>query len=164
MVAGKSLVVRGARAHNLKNIDVEIPLGKFVCVTGVSGSGKSSLVNEIIKKSLLRDLNRAHYAPRRSRPHRGRRRAGQDHRHRPEPHRAHAAEQPRDLLRAIRPDPRGVCQHAGFAHARLQQRQIQLQRQGRALRSLQRRRHHQDRDALSAGHLCALRGLRRQTV
>ncbi len=60
---GKTLAVHGARAHNLKNIDVEIPLGKFVCVTGVSGSGKSSLVNEIIKKSLLRDLNRAHTRP-----------------------------------------------------------------------------------------------------
>ena len=60
---GKSLIIHGARAHNLKNIDVEIPLGKFVCVTGVSGSGKSSLVNEIIKKSLLRDLNRAHTRP-----------------------------------------------------------------------------------------------------
>ena len=61
--SGKKLVVHGARAHNLKNIDVDIPLGKFVCVTGVSGSGKSSLVNEIIKKSLLRDLNRAHTRP-----------------------------------------------------------------------------------------------------
>ena len=60
---GKSLIIHGARAHNLKNIDVEIPLGKFVCVTGVSGSGKSSLVNEIIKKTLLRDLNRAHTRP-----------------------------------------------------------------------------------------------------
>ena len=60
---GKKLVIHGARAHNLKNIDVEIPLGKFVCVTGVSGSGKSSLVNEIIKKTLLRDLNRAHSRP-----------------------------------------------------------------------------------------------------
>jgi excinuclease ABC subunit A len=60
---GKVLKIHGARAHNLKNIDVEIPLGKFVCVTGVSGSGKSSLVNEIIKKTLLRDLNRAHTRP-----------------------------------------------------------------------------------------------------
>ena len=51
--------VRGARANNLKNIDVDIPLGVFTCVTGVSGSGKSSLVNEIVKKTLLRELNGA---------------------------------------------------------------------------------------------------------
>ena len=57
--SGKSLVVRGARANNLKNVTVEFPLGKFICVTGVSGSGKSSLVNEVLKKRLLHDLNRA---------------------------------------------------------------------------------------------------------
>jgi len=56
---GKFLTVRGAKANNLKNLTVSIPLGKFVCVTGVSGSGKSSLVNEVIKKRLLHDLNRA---------------------------------------------------------------------------------------------------------
>ena len=54
------LTVRGARENNLKNIDVEFPLGVFTCVTGVSGSGKSSLVNEILSKSLARTLNRAH--------------------------------------------------------------------------------------------------------
>ncbi len=62
-LTGKWLSVHGARVNNLKNIDVDIPLGVFTCVTGVSGSGKSSLVNEIVKKSLLRDLNRARIRP-----------------------------------------------------------------------------------------------------
>ncbi|MCR5147567.1 MAG: excinuclease ABC subunit UvrA [Eubacterium sp.] len=55
--------VRGARENNLKNVDVDIPRGVFTCVTGVSGSGKSSLINEILKKKLLRDLNRARIKP-----------------------------------------------------------------------------------------------------
>ena len=55
---GKFLTVRGAQEHNLRNIDVSIPLGTFTCVTGVSGSGKSSLVNEILYKRLGADLNR----------------------------------------------------------------------------------------------------------
>ena len=60
---GRFLTVRGARAHNLKNITVRFPIGLFTCVTGVSGSGKSSLVNEIVRKTLLRDLNRAKTKP-----------------------------------------------------------------------------------------------------
>ena len=56
------LVVHGARHNNLKNIDVRIPLGRFVCITGVSGSGKSSLVNDILREALLRDLNGAENA------------------------------------------------------------------------------------------------------
>lgn len=57
------LQIRGVRANNLKNVNVDIPLGVFTCVTGVSGSGKSSLVNEVLKKTLLRDLNRARTRP-----------------------------------------------------------------------------------------------------
>ena len=57
------LTVRGAQEHNLKNIDVRFPLGVMTCVTGVSGSGKSSLVNEILFKRLQRDLNRALVIP-----------------------------------------------------------------------------------------------------
>lgn len=60
---GKKLVIRGARENNLKNIDVELPLGKLCCVTGVSGSGKSSLVNEILYKTLAAEKNRMKVRP-----------------------------------------------------------------------------------------------------
>ena len=56
---GKSLVIKGAKENNLKNIDVVIPLGQFVVISGVSGSGKSSLINDILAKELLARLNRA---------------------------------------------------------------------------------------------------------
>ena len=61
--SGNEIIVRGAAANNLKSIDAAFPLGKFICVTGVSGSGKSSLVNEILHKALARDVNRAHMTP-----------------------------------------------------------------------------------------------------
>ena len=60
---GSWLKIQGARENNLKNIEVDFPLGVFTCVTGVSGSGKSSLVNEILYKSLARKLNRANTMP-----------------------------------------------------------------------------------------------------
>ena len=59
----KYLEIKGAKEHNLKNIDVKIPLGKFVCVTGVSGSGKSTLVSDILARTLLRDFYRAKEEP-----------------------------------------------------------------------------------------------------
>jgi excinuclease ABC subunit A len=59
----KELVIKGARENNLKNIDIHIPLGKFLCVTGVSGSGKSSLINEVLYKRLARLLWRAKERP-----------------------------------------------------------------------------------------------------
>ncbi|OHA07660.1 MAG: excinuclease ABC subunit A [Candidatus Sungbacteria bacterium RIFCSPLOWO2_01_FULL_47_10] len=59
----KHLIIKGAKEHNLKNIDVRIPLGKFVAVSGVSGSGKSSLVNDILAKSLLAKFYDAHVYP-----------------------------------------------------------------------------------------------------
>ncbi len=60
---GNSLVVKGARENNLKDIDVQIPLGQFVCITGVSGSGKSTLISEILYKRLAQVLNRARTRP-----------------------------------------------------------------------------------------------------
>lgn len=61
--SGKFLTVRGAAENNLRGVDVSVPLGTFTCVTGVSGSGKSSLVNEILYKRLAADLNRAKTRP-----------------------------------------------------------------------------------------------------
>ena len=60
---GRVLAVRGAAENNLKDVDVEIPLGTLTCVTGVSGSGKSSLVNEVLNKTLLGKLNHARVRP-----------------------------------------------------------------------------------------------------
>ena len=60
---GESVTIKGAREHNLKNIDISIPLGKFVCVTGVSGSGKSTLINDILSKALSKKLHRAQTEP-----------------------------------------------------------------------------------------------------
>lgn len=65
--SGRKLVIRGAQENNLKDIDVEIPLGKLVCVTGVSGSGKSSLINEILYKTLAAEKNRVKVHPGKSR-------------------------------------------------------------------------------------------------
>ena len=61
--SGKSLIIRGAAENNLKHIDVELPLGKLICVTGVSGSGKSSLINEILYKTLAVEKNRSKLRP-----------------------------------------------------------------------------------------------------
>ena len=60
---GKFITVKGARENNLKNVDVDIPLGLFTCVTGVSGSGKSSLVNEVLYKGLSTKINRKYMHP-----------------------------------------------------------------------------------------------------
>ena len=59
----KTLIIKGAREHNLKNIDVVVPLGMFVCITGVSGSGKSTLMNDILARSLLKTFYRAKEKP-----------------------------------------------------------------------------------------------------
>ncbi|CBL03493.1 excinuclease ABC, A subunit [Gordonibacter pamelaeae 7-10-1-b] len=94
-------------------------------------------------------------------------RPGQDRQgdqHRPEPHRAHAALEPRHLHRPLGRHPGAVRQHAGVEGARLRAGALLLQRERRPLRGLQGRRPDQDRDALPARHLRALRGVRRRTL
>jgi len=61
--SGAEIIIKGASEHNLKNIDAKIPLGKFVCVTGVSGSGKSSLINDILAKALAKKIHHAQTEP-----------------------------------------------------------------------------------------------------
>ena len=60
---GRSIEVKGATEHNLKNVNVKFPLGQFICVTGVSGSGKSTLVNEVLYKSIAKELNGSNEKP-----------------------------------------------------------------------------------------------------
>ena len=96
----------------------------------------------------------------RARPRAGR----QDHQHRPVADRAHAALEPRDLHRRLRPDPRALLEDAGVAGARLQAGALLVQRQGRPLRGVPRRRPDQDRDALPPGRLRAVRAVRRQAL
>ena len=161
--AGSSSIA-GAREHNLQNVTVEIPLGTITCVTGVSGSGKSSLVHR-------HALSRARAAPERQprarrRARRARRLAAarQGHRHRPGADRPHAALEPGDLHRALHPHPRAVRAAARGARARLRARALLVQREGRPLRGLRRRRRDPDRDALPARRLRDLRGLPRAAL
>ncbi len=158
------LVVRGARHNNLQDLTVELPLGLLIVVTGVSGSGKSSLINDILYRALARHFYRA------SEP--------------PGEHDEIAGLEHLDKVIAIDQSPIGrtprsnpatytnVFNHIrdsdgedpGGAHPRLQARPLQLQRPGRPLRGLQGRRADQDRDALPAGHLRHLRGVRGQAL
>ena len=95
------LKVLGAQENNLKNIDVKFPLGVMTCVTGVSGSGKSSLVNQILYKRLARDLNRARTHSGQTQRHRGTGTAGQGDQYRPVSDRADSEIQSGNLYRSI---------------------------------------------------------------
>ncbi len=152
--------LRGAPVQPEAIVTARFPLGVFTCVTGVSGSGKSSLVTETLFPALQRALALgAQTTPGPARPPGRPRAARQGHRHHPGPHRAHPALEPGHLRGRLRRHPPGLCQHARGAHARLHVGPFQLQRQGRALRSLRRARPEADRDALPAGCLGDLPGV-----
>ena len=159
--SGEFLTVRGAAENNLRHIDVSVPLGTFTCVTGVSGSGKSSLVNEIIFKRLGADLNRMKARPGR--------------------HDAIEGEEFLDKVVGIDQSPIGRTPRSNpatytglFNEIRnlfpggqgpgLRPGTILLQHQGRPLRGLLRRRHAEDRDALPVRRICPLRGVPRQAL
>jgi excinuclease ABC subunit A len=103
-----AVVVRGAAEHNLQTIDVSFPLGVLCAVTGVSGAGKSSLVNGILLPALAPQAARQPRPHRRPQVDRGPGRPRQGHRHRPAPDRPHPPLQPRHLHQVLRPDPRAL--------------------------------------------------------
>ncbi len=154
---GKKLAIRGATEHNLKDIDVEIPLGLLTVVTGVSGSGKSTLVNEILYRSLAREIYGSHDEPGAHDAIEGIENIDKVIRIDQAPDRPHAALQSRHLHRAVHAHPRPVCHAAGIARARLQAGPLQLQREGRPLRSLPGRRAEAHRDEFPARRLRHLR-------
>ncbi len=157
-----ALKVLGAAENNLRHIDVRFPLGTFTCVTGVSGSGKSSLVNEILYKKLGADLNRVKVRPGSTTASRGGV-SGQGH---------STSTSPPSAARPgpTRPPIPGCSTTSGSCSPppRTPRPGLRPGRSpstpGRPVRGLRRRRPAEDRDALPARHLCPLRGVQGQAL
>lgn len=157
---GHCLRIHGAKKNNLKNLDVSIPLGCFTCVTGVSGSGKSSLVNGILYPYLARELNGALTYPGSFGSIEGTEQLDKviciDQ--------SPIGRTPRSNPANPIPDCSSCHQRAFFPDSRRQTpgirpRQVLLQCEGRAVRSLRRRRGKNHRNALSARCICSVRCL-----
>ena len=156
--------IAGATQHNLKNVDVEGPARRRSLRDRRVGLGQVDARQRGALQGGREPAEPRADAAGRAQADRRARAARQDHHRRPVADRPHAALEPGDLHRAVRPDPRPVLQDAGGAGARLQARPLLVQRQGRALRGLPRRRPDQDRDALPAGRLRAVRAVPRQAL
>ncbi len=140
------------------------PLGLFVAVTGVSGSGKSTLVNDILYTSLAKQIYNARSDPRPAQADQRRRPGRQGDPRRPVADRPDPPQQPGDVHRGLRPHPQALRRDARGEDARLPPGPVLLQRQGRPLRGVRRRRHDQDRDELPARRLRPVRGLPRRPL
>ncbi len=159
-----AIQVLGASQHNLKSIDVDFPLGVFCCVTGVSGSGKSTLVNEILYRAVANRLHRAKLRPGAHKKIKFADKIDKIINIDQSPIGRTPALEPGHVHRRLRPHPGALLAHARVSGAGLQARTVLVQREGRALRGLPRRRPDQDRDALPARRLRALRAVPRQAV
>ncbi len=158
------LEIRGARGNNLKGVDVQIPVGLMTCVTGVSGSGKSTLVNDTIYKLAAQRINGSTEEPAPFDTVKGIEHFDYVIDISQAPIGRTPRSNPATYSGVLTLHPRPVRAGAGSALARLRARPLQLQREGRPLRDVPRRRRHQGRDALPARHLRAVRHLPRQTL
>ena len=161
---GHALVLEGARGHNLKGDTLRLPLGTFTCVTGVSGSGKSSLINQTLYPALAAHFHGSQTVPLPYTSIEGIGARRQDHRHRPEPHRADAALEPGHLHRPLHVHPRPLCPTSRGEDPGLQAGAVLVQREGGAVRDLQGRRHRQARNEFFAGRLRRVRDVQGEAV